>query len=55
MVGTEWTPGKNVPFDPVASLKAQKANIKVICANGKDISNLENILEGRDFVGTVIG
>jgi len=55
MVGTEWKPGKNVPFDPVASVKAQKANIKVICANGKDIANLENILEGRDFVGTIIG
>ena len=55
MVGTEWNPGKNVPFDPVASIKAQKAKIKVVCANGKDITNLENILEGRDFVGTVIG
>ena len=55
MVGTEWEPGKNVPFDPVASVKAQEANIKVVCANGKDITNLENILEGRDFVGTVIG
>ena len=55
MVGTKWEPGKNVPFDPIASLEAQKAKIKVICANGKDIANLENILEGRDFVGTVIG
>lgn len=55
MVGTEWNPGKNVPFDPVASVKAKNAKLKVICANGKDIANLENILEGRDFVGTIIG
>ena len=55
MVGTEWSPGKNVPFDPVASVKAKNAKLKVICANGKDIANLENILEGRDFVGTIIG
>jgi len=55
MVGTEWTPGKNVPFDPIASQKAKEAKIKVVCANGKDIANLENILEGKDFIGTVIG
>ncbi|MGP1438413.1 MAG: UMP kinase [Treponema sp.] len=55
MVGSEWVPGKNVPFDPVASAKAKEANIKVVCANGKDIANLENILNGKDFIGTVIG
>nr|QQK87144.1 uridylate kinase [Treponema denticola] len=55
IVGTEWVPGKNTPFDPIASLRAQKAGIKVICAAGKDIENLENILNGKDFKGTVIG
>nr|QQK86737.1 uridylate kinase [Treponema denticola] len=55
IVGTEWVPGKNTPFDPVASQRAQKAGIKVICAAGKDIENLENILNGKDFKGTVIG
>lgn len=55
MVGTEWQPGKNVPFDPIASQKAKKAGIKVVCANGRDIENIENILNGRSFVGTVIG
>lgn len=55
IVGTEWMPGKNTPFDPVASLRAQKAGIKVICAAGRDIKNLENILNGKPFNGTVIG
>nr|QQK87261.1 uridylate kinase [Treponema denticola] len=55
IVGTEWVPGKNTPFDPIASQRAQKAGIKVICAAGKDIENLENILNGKDFEGTVIG
>nr|QQK86784.1 uridylate kinase [Treponema denticola]QQK86927.1 uridylate kinase [Treponema denticola] len=55
IVGTEWVPGKNTPFDPIASRRAQKAGIKVICAAGKDIENLENILNGKDFKGTVIG
>ena len=55
MVGTEWIPGKNVPFDPVASLRAQNAGIQVICAGGTDLDNLENILNDRPFKGTTIG
>lgn len=55
MVGTEWVPGKNVPFDPVASLRAQKAGIRVICAGGTDLDNLDSILNGTPFKGTTIG
>lgn len=54
IVGDDWVPGKNVPFDPVASLHAQKSGLKVICAAGRDIANLRKILDGEDFVGTVI-
>lgn len=54
MVGDEWVPGKNVPFDPVASKHAAKISLKVICAAGKDLSNLENILTEKPFVGTTI-
>ena len=55
MVGDEWVPGKNVPFDPVASRHAQKIGVKVICAAGKDLANLENIIRGGNFIGTTIG
>jgi uridylate kinase len=55
MVGDEWTPGKNVPFDPVASRHAAKIGLKVICAAGRDLPNLENILRGGEFRGTAIG
>jgi len=54
MVGDEWTPGKNVPFDPVASRHAQKIGLKVICAGGKDLPNLAKILNGEAFFGTEI-
>ncbi|MCL2441166.1 MAG: UMP kinase [Treponema sp.] len=54
MVGDEWTPGKNVPFDPVASRHAEKTGLKVICAAGKDLDNLKKILNGEDFYGTTI-
>jgi uridylate kinase len=55
MVGDEWVPGKNVPFDPVASRHAAKIGLKVICAAGKNLDNLKKILRGEDFVGTTIG
>jgi uridylate kinase len=55
MVGDEWTPGKNVPFDPVASRHAAKIGLKVICAGGRDLPNLENIFRGKEFLGTTIG
>ena len=54
MVGDEWVPGKNLPFDPIASRHAAKIGIKVICAAGKNLPNIKNILKGEKFTGTVI-
>jgi len=53
LVGTEWEPGKNVPFDPKASLKANELGLKVIIL-GKDLDNLRNCIEGKEFTGTTI-
>ena len=55
MVGDEWVPGKNVPFDPVASRHAARMGLKVICAAGKNLPNLKKILNGEDFIGSTIG
>ncbi|MDR0624481.1 MAG: UMP kinase [Treponema sp.] len=55
LVGDEWIPGKNVPFDPVASRHAAKIGLQVICAAGKNLENLKKILREEDFVGTTIG
>ncbi len=55
MVGSAWTPGANLPFDPIASARAEAAGISVICAAGKDIDNTFRILGGKPFTGTVIG
>lgn len=54
MVGDEWIPGKNCPFDPIASKKAEALKLKVICAGGKNIANTKAILEGKNYVGTTI-
>lgn len=54
MVGDNWVPGANVPFDPIASRRAHELNIRVVILNGKDLANVDKALEGQDFVGTVI-
>ena len=55
MVGSEWDPGMNVPFDPVASRLAHHSGIKVALLNGKNMKNLDALLRGKRFIGTVIG
>ncbi|HCU30686.1 MULTISPECIES: UMP kinase [unclassified Sphaerochaeta] len=55
MVGNQWTPGKSTPFDPIASKRAEKMHMKVVCADGRNIRNTMDILYGRPFLGTVIG
>jgi uridylate kinase len=55
IVGNEWDPGMSAPFDPVASRLAHHSGIKVGVMSGKDIKNLNDLLMGRKFKGTVIG
>jgi uridylate kinase len=55
IVGEEWTPGRNTPFDPAATKAAAAAHLRVVFADGRDFPNLAAILGGRPFVGTTIG
>ena len=54
LVGEKWTPGMNVPFDPIATKKAQELELKVVIMKGNDFENLENYFVGKEFVGTTI-
>ncbi len=54
LVGDTWDPGLNIPFDPIASKHAQELGLKVIIAEGRNIDNLRNIFENKEFVGTII-
>jgi len=55
MLGDGWSPGKNAPFDPGASKESESLGLEVVFAAGRNLDNLTSILEGRPFVGTVIG
>ena len=54
MVGDEWTPGMNSPFDPIASQKAHELGVKVVVMNGKNFENIDKFFKGEPFVGTTI-
>ncbi|KKQ80074.1 MAG: hypothetical protein UT02_C0016G0014 [Parcubacteria group bacterium GW2011_GWC2_38_7] len=54
LVGSEWVPGMNLPFDPIACKLAEKQGVKLIVANGRNLSNLEKIILGKQFFGTEV-
>lgn len=54
IVGDEWVPGANVPFDPIASKEGEKIGLTVLFAKGTDLAEVEKAIEGKENVGTVI-
>jgi len=54
IVGDEWSPGLNAPFDPIAAKKAQKLGLVVGMIKGDDLKGLANFIKGEEFKGTII-
>jgi len=54
IVGNKWKPGLNSPFDPLATKLAKKLKLVVAVANGKNFNNINEIINGGKFKGTVI-
>ena len=54
VVGDTWTPGMNVPFDPIAAKLCQEIGIDVFVVSGDDLKNVEHALRGEPFKGTKI-
>ncbi|MBW2983566.1 UMP kinase [Candidatus Woesearchaeota archaeon] len=53
LVGSKWKAGLNMPFDPIASKEAEKSKLSVAII-GKNLKNLEKLLKGKKFKGTII-
>ncbi|MBL7054388.1 UMP kinase [Candidatus Woesearchaeota archaeon] len=53
LVGDKWKAGSNFPFDPIAAKEAEKLKLKVVVL-GKSLSNLKNLLNNKEFKGTII-
>ncbi|KKQ28248.1 MAG: hypothetical protein US42_C0001G0099 [Candidatus Magasanikbacteria bacterium GW2011_GWC2_37_14] len=54
IVGYKWLPGKNSPFDPIASDLAQELGLKVSVLNGNNLKEVEKALNCKPFKGTII-
>jgi uridylate kinase len=54
IVGSEWSPGLNAPFDPIASKLAQEAGLEVVILNGKNLTNFQSYLAEGAYIGTTI-
>ena len=53
--GTDWkSAGKNIVIDGPALSIIDKANIKTFVLNGKKINEIRNVLNDKEFNGTVI-
>ncbi len=54
IVGDEWNPGMNTPFDPIASQMAEEEGMEVAVLHGGDLGNVSKYISGKKFIGTVI-
>lgn len=54
IVGNEWDPGANVPFDPVASKLAEKLELRVGFLKGNNLDEVKKALADVQFAGTII-
>lgn len=53
LIGENWKPGMNSPFDPIASKYAKQNNITVSII-GNNVDNLKKCINEEEFLGTKI-
>jgi uridylate kinase len=54
MIPRKWSPGAHAPVDPVAAQFSDEHHLSAVIVNGRDLTNLRHLLEGKKFNGTVI-
>ncbi len=54
MISNQWNPGQSMPFDPMATARAAEIGLELIFADGRNLDNLQKILRGQNFVGTIL-
>ncbi len=54
IVGNVWDPGKNAPFDPIASRRAEQLGLCVEILKGTDLKQVDRALFGKSFEGTIV-
>lgn len=54
MISSDWNPGMNLPFDPIASKEAEELGLEIAFIGGHNLESLNDYLAGKKFVGTMI-
>jgi uridylate kinase len=54
MISSDWNPGMNLPFDPIASKEAEELGLEVVFIGGHNLESLNDYISGNSFVGTTI-
>jgi uridylate kinase len=54
LIGTKWIPGLAAPIDPIAAKLARKLKIPALIIKGTELKNLEKVILGQKFKGTII-
>jgi uridylate kinase len=54
IVGENWVPGSNIPFDPAACKEGEKMGLRVLFTKGTELEEVKKAIEGREISGTII-
>ncbi|MBI5221011.1 MAG: UMP kinase [Candidatus Liptonbacteria bacterium] len=54
VIPRKWVPGAHAPVDPVAARFAEKNKMTAVVMDGRNLKNLERLIAGKEFRGTII-
>jgi uridylate kinase len=55
LIPRKWKPGLHAPVDPVGAALGERAGVRAIIVDGRNLKNFAALLNGNDFQGTIIG
>jgi uridylate kinase len=54
LIPAKWVPSSHAPVDPVAARFSERHKLVSVVVDGRDLKNLEALLNGKNFRGTII-
>ncbi len=55
LIPRKWKPGLHAPVDPVGAALGDRAGVRAIIIDGRNLKNFAALLNGNEFQGTIIG
>lgn len=54
IIPSSWKPGEHFPIDPIAAQFSSKKSLRAIVVDGRNLDNLKNLVDGKNFEGTIV-